>query len=242
MIKVPGTEAGIPAVGTLLAEGVNVNITLLFAGARHEQVMWSYIAALEQRAAARLPLDHIASVASFFVSRVDTLVDPLIEALVEAARGDRARQERLRSLLGQAAITNAKLAYARFREIFDSMRFAALRARGAQVQRPLWASTSTKNPAYRDVLYVEELIGPDTVNTLPHPTLQAFQDHGQVRPTLDEGLDDARATLAALAEAGVDMAAVAGQLEDEGVALFAESYDDLLRGVEEKRQAIRAAS
>lgn len=237
MIKVPGTEAGIPAVGELLAEGVNVNITLLFARERHEQVMWSYIEALERRAAAGLPLQRIASVASFFVSRVDTLVDPLLQDQLGAAGGESARQERL---LGKAAIANAKLAYARFREIFDGERFAALRARGARVQRPLWASTSTKNAAYRDVVYVEELIGPDTVNTLPHPTLQAFQDHGQVRRTLDEGLDDARATLAALAETGVDMAAATRQLEAEGVALFAESYDQLLRGVEEKRQTIRS--
>jgi transaldolase len=239
MIKVPGTEAGIPAVRQLLAEGLNVNITLLFARERHEQVMWAYVEAMEQRAAAGQPIDHVASVASFFVSRVDTLVDQQLQAKIDAASGDGDRQERLRGLLGKSAIANAKLAYAGFRTIFDGERFAVLRAQGAQVQRPLWASTSTKNPAYRDVVYVEALIGPDTVNTLPHPTLQAFQDHGRVERTLEVGLDDARATLAGLAEAGIDEAAVTRQLEEEGLAVFVASYDELIAGVEEKRDRLR---
>ncbi len=236
MIKVPGTVEGAPAVEQLLSEGINVNITLLFSGQNHERVMWNYINALERRAAAGQPVDRISSVASFFVSRVDTLVDKLLEGKIEEAAGDAARQERLRGLLGKAAIANAKLAYARFREIFGDERFAKLKAKGAKVQRPLWASTSTKNPAYRDVIYVEELIGPDTVNTLPPATIEAFQDHGVVRRTIDEGLDEARATMAALAEAGIDIVAATAQLEDEGVASFAKSYDELIAGVEKKRQ------
>lgn len=240
MIKVPGTDAGIRAVGELLAEGLNVNITLLFARERHEQVMWTYVEALERRAATGLPLDRIASVASFFVSRVDTLVDRLLQAQIEAAIGDEARQERLRDQLGMSAIANAKLAYARFREIFDGERFAALRAQGAQVQRPLWASTSAKNPAYRDVVYVEGLIGADTVNTLPHPTLLAFQDHGEVRRTLDARGEDAHAVMAALHESGIDFNAVASQLEAEGIAAFVASYDELIAGVEQKRARLSA--
>jgi transaldolase len=238
MIKVPGTEAGLPAVAQLLGEGVNVNITLLFARERHEQVMWTYIEALEQRAAAGLPIEHIASVASFFVSRVDTLVDSVLRKQIEAAGSDETRQGQLRVLLGKSAIANARLAYARFREIFGGERFAALRARGAQVQRPLWASTSAKDPAYRDVVYIEELIGPDTVNTLPQPTLKAFQDHGRVRRTLDTNIAEAEATLAALDAAGIDIAAVTRQLEREGVDLFVASYDALLDGVAQKQARV----
>lgn len=239
MIKVPGTEAGLPAVVQLLGEGVNVNITLLFARERHEQVMWAYIEALEQRATAGLPIAHIASVASFFVSRVDTLVDRVLQEQIAATGSDETRQEQLRVLLGKSAIANARLAYARFREIFGSERFAALRARGAQVQRPLWASTSAKDPAYRDVVYVEQLIGPDTVNTLPHATLQAFQNHGQVRRTLDTDLDDAQAIPIILQQVGIDFAAITRQLEDEGLATFAASYDELIAGVEQKRIRLR---
>jgi transaldolase len=238
MIKVPGTAEGGAAVRQLLGEGLNINITLLFAIASHERVMQYYIEALEDRAARNQPIDRIASVASFFVSRVDTLVDTLLEEKIAAA-ADEAEQERLRALRGKAAIANAKLAYARFRELFDSERFARLRAQGAKVQRPLWASTGTKNKAYSDVLYVEELIGPDTVNTLPPATIEAFQDHGTVRRTVDQGLDEARATMAALKEIGIDYDAVTRQLEDEGVASFAKSYDELIAGVEGKREEKR---
>ncbi len=187
MIKVPGTEEGIPAVEQLLREGVNVNITLLFARERHERVMLAYIGALEERVAAGEPVDRIASVASFFVSRVDTLVDKLLDEKIKEAGGDAARAERLRGLQGKAAVANAKLAYRRFRELFDGERFAPLKAQGANVQRPLWASTGTKNKAYSDVLYVDSLIGPDTVNTLPPATMEGFQDHGTVRRTVDVG-------------------------------------------------------
>jgi transaldolase len=242
MVKVPGTAEGAPAIEQLLGEGVNVNVTLLFSLKNHERVMWNYIAALERRAAAGEPFNRIASVASFFISRVDTLVDKKLEEQIAAAEGKPAEQERLRGLLGKAAIANAKLAYARFGEIFhgaEGARFAKLKARGANVQRPLWGSTSTKNPDYRDVLYIETLIGPDTVNTVPKPTLEAFMDHGEVRRTVDEGVDEARATLAALEELGIGYDAVTEQLEDEGIALFAKSYDELIAGIEEKAEAMR---
>ena len=235
MIKVPGTSAGTQAITPLLRDGINVNITLLFSLHNHERVMWAYIEALKARAAAGQPLDRIASVASFFVSRVDTLVDRLLDERLDAT-SDATAQAQLRALQGKAAIANARLAYARFREIFDGEGFAQLKARGAHVQRPLWASTGTKNPAYGDVYYAEALIGSDTVNTMPQPTLQAFLDHGQVRRTIDTDLGDARATLEALAEAGIDFDAVTQQLEDEGVRLFVASYDELIAGVEQKQR------
>jgi transaldolase len=236
MIKVPGTSAGAHAVTPLLREGININVTLLFSLQNHERVMWAYIEALEARAAAGQPVDRIASVASFFVSRVDTLIDKLLDERI-AAIHDATEQEQLRALHGKAAIANARLAYARFREIFDGERFAKLKAQGAHVQRPLWASTGTKNAAYGDVYYVEALIGPDTVNTVPQPTLQAFLDHGQVRRTIDTDVDDARATLDALAQVGIDYAIVTQQLEDEGVKLFVASYDELIVGVARKQRS-----
>ena len=239
MIKVPGTEEGWPAIRTLLREGLNINITLLFAIEHHEAVMHAYLDALEERHAAGEPIDRIGSVASFFVSRVDTLVDKLLDAKIAEAT-DAAERARLENLRGKAAIANAKLAYARFQAIFSGSRWDTLRAAGAKVQRPLWASTSTKNPAYRDVLYVEELIGPDTVNTLPRATLDAFNDHGEVRRTLDQDLDGARRVMADLEAAGIEMGAVTRQLEDEGIASFAKSFDSLLSGVEGKREQMAA--
>jgi transaldolase len=232
--KVPGTAAGAPVVEQLRREGINVNITLLFALRNHERVMWHYISALEERAMASLPIDQIASVASFFVSRVDTLVDKQIEVRMAQTR-DADQQTQLCCLLGTVAIANAKLAYERFRAIFGGERFQRLQARGARVQRVLWASTSTKNPAYRDVRYVEELIGSDTIVTAPLKTNQAFKDHGQVRRTVDTDLEGARATIAALQSFGIDYDAVTQQLEDEGIAAFPTSYDELLAGVERKR-------
>jgi transaldolase len=199
--------------------------------------MHAYVDALEARAAKGLPVDQIASVASFFVSRVDTLVDGQLEAAAQRfeATGDQARADQARHLLGTVAIAQARLAYAQFRELFDGPRFARLRDRGAKVQRPLWASTSVKNPAYRDVLYVEELIGADTVNTLPLETLRAFREHGRVRASLEGSVDEAHATLAALSDTGIDLRQCTQQLLDEGVATFAGAYDDLLAGVERKR-------
>ena len=239
MIKVPGTDAGVPAIACLLREGLNVNVTLLFSQQHHEQVMWAYIEALEARVAAGQPVDQIASVASFFVSRVDTLVDTLLEAQMRELARSTARFEQRHALLGKAAIANARLAYARFRAIFEGERFRKLTAHGAQVQRPLWASTGTKNLAYGDVYYVEALIGPDTVNTVPMPTLQAFQHHGHVRRTIDTELDDARRVMAALQELGIDYTTITDQLEHEGTALFVASYDALIAQVEQKRREMR---
>jgi len=238
MIKIPGTAECAPAIETALSEGLNVNVTLLFSLENHERVMWHFVNALEKRAAAGQPINRIASVASFFVSRVDTAVDKQIDAKLAGLDADSAEARRLKGLRGKIAIANAKLAYARFREIFDGERFAALKAKGANVQRPLWASTGTKDKAYSDVLYVEELIGPDTVNTLPPATLEAFQDHGTVALTIDTDVDGARRALADLKAAGIDIDAITRQLEEEGVASFAKSFDDLLEGVEGKRQAV----
>lgn len=235
MIKVPGTDEGVPAIRTLLSEGVNVNITLLFSLRNHEKVMWAYIEALEERAKAGKPIDRIASVASFFVSRVDTLVDKLLDEKI-AAGGDAAA---LKALQGKVAVANARLAYENFQRIFGGDRFKTLAAKGARVQRPLWASTGTKNKAYSDVLYVDSLVGPDTVNTLPPATIEAFIDHGVVRRTVDEGVDEAHATMKALKQAGIDIDAVTKQLENEGVASFAKSFEDLLAGVEAKREQKR---
>jgi len=231
MIKVPGTDAGIPAVETLISEGINVNITLLFAVKTHEAVMEAYLAGLEKRAAAGQPIDRVGSVASFFVSRVDSSVDAALQKIVDEG-GPNA--ERARSVLGKAAVANAKMAYARFLAVFSGERWEALKARGARVQRPLWASTSTKNPDYRDVIYVEELVGPDTVNTMPLATIKAFADHGVVRRSVDVDLDQARGDLATLQELGIDMDDVTTTLQEEGVEKFAKSFHQMIQAVGEK--------
>ena len=241
MIKVPGTEEGAVAVRRLIADGINVNVTLLFAIEAHARVIESYIAGLEERAAADKPVDRIASVASFFVSRVDSAIDKQLDALAAAAK-DPQDAERLRALRGRAAIANAKMAYRLFTASFSGERWQRLADRGAHVQRPLWASTSTKNPAYRDVIYVEALIGPDTVNTLPPATLEAFRDHGETRPTVTEGLDDAERTLAALEAHGVSMQEVTDRLLVEGLASFGQSFVTLLAGLERKRATLAATS
>ena len=237
MVKIPGTRAGLPAIEQALSEGININITLLFAVERYEQVMAAYLAALERRLAAGQPLDRIASVASFFVSRVDTAVDRIVDAKARALT-DGAERERWLALRGRIAIANAKVAYQRFKPVFAGERWERLRAAGARVQRPLWASTSTKDPAYRDVYYVETLIGPHTVNTLPPQTLQAFNDHGKAEPTLERDLEAADAALRELAALGADLAQVTEQLEREGVDSFAKSYDSLMAGIAAKRDAI----
>jgi transaldolase len=239
MIKVPGTEAGLPAIERLISEGINVNVTLLFSLAGYERVMQAYLAGLERRAEAGESLERVASVASFFVSRVDTAVDAELEKKIAEA-GSEAERERLRSLFGRAAVANAKLAYQRFREIFGEERFEKLAAHGARVQRPLWASTSTKNPEYRDVIYVEELIGPDTVNTMPLATVEAFADHGIARRTLDAKLDEARADLQALADVGIDLDWITEQLQVEGVEKFVVPFRHMLQCVEEKLSEVAA--
>ncbi len=233
MIKIPGTPAGVPAIRQAIADGINVNVTLLFAIEGYRAVAEAYLAGLEERAAAGWSITPIASVASFFVSRVDTAVDKRLDALSSDATG--ARAEELAGLKGTAAVANATLAYAAFREIFSGPRWEALAAKGARAQRPLWASTSMKEPRRRDVRYVEELIGPDTVDTMPDATIAAFLDHGAVRRTLDADVAGARATLDRLARAGVDLAEVTAALQRDGVAQFAAAFDDLNRTIAAKR-------
>jgi transaldolase len=236
MIKIPGTPAGLPAYRQAIAEGININVTLLFSIASYEQVAEAYLSALEQRVAAGKPIDQISSVASFFVSRVDTAVDALLNEKVKAgAQG-------LDELFGKAAIANAKLAYQSFKRIFSGPRWEALASHGAKVQQPLWGSTSTKNPAYRDVLYVEELIGPDTVNTMPPATIDAFRDHGVVELRLERDIEGARETFRRLAAAGINLDEVTLQLQRDGVRLFAESFHDLIKAVDGKRQKLLAAA
>ncbi|HYW32635.1 MAG TPA: transaldolase [Gemmatimonas sp.] len=238
MIKVPGTPEGAEAVQQLIADGINVNVTLLFSIEAHARVIEAYIAGLEARAAAGKSVARIASVASFFVSRVDSAIDKHLDAMADA-EADSAKAETLRALRGRAAIANAKLAYRLFTASFSGARWEALSTRGASVQRPLWASTSTKNPSYRDVIYVEALIGPDTVNTLPPATLDAFRDHGETRQTVTADLDDADRVLAALEAHGVSMRAVTDTLLQEGLASFEKSFVTLLSGLERKRAALR---
>src|SRR4051812_9957805 len=227
LIKVPGTAAGVEAFRELTAQGISINVTLLFAVERYEEIAEAYVAGLEQRAAAGEPIDAIASVASFFVSRVDGKVDAALE---KAGRSD---------LHGKAAIANARVAYESFQRIFSGPRWEALAAKGASVQRPLWASTSTKNPAYPDTLYIDELIGPDTVNTLPEATIEAFEREGTVARTADVGLDEAERTWAQLQEVGVDLDDVARVLEDEGVSAFVKAFDELLSSLDQKAQTYR---
>lgn len=232
MIKVPATAAGIPAVRSLIAEGINVNVTLIFAREVYREVARAYIDGLATRLTAGHEIRGIASVASFFVSRIDTAVDAEIDRLAQS--GDAERQIALRSLRGKTAIANAKLAYADYREIISGVEWGALAGRGARTQRLLWASTGTKNPAYSDVLYVEELIGPDTVNTMPPATLEAFRDHGRLRASLTEDPQGASNVMAALDAAGISLARVTERLLDEGVTLFAEAFDKLLAAIAQR--------
>ncbi len=240
-VKVPATVPGVSAIRRLIGQGVSINVTLIFALERYEQVMQAYLCGLEDLMAARargedLPEPAtVRSVASFFVSRVDTKVDALLE---QAMKADPVRADELSALRGKAAVANAKTAYQTFLSTFQGPRWEALKAAGAKVQRPLWASTSTKNPAYRDVMYVEELIGADTVNTMPQATIDAFRDHGVVASTLTQGMDEAERHLAALAARGIDMDSVTAQLEVEGVKAFSDSFDALHASLEAKRAAI----
>jgi len=226
MIKVPATPEGIPAIRQLLEEGLNINITLLFAQSAYEQVAEAYLAALEARALKNLDLSHSASVASFFVSRIDTLIDSKIDALLKTATGS--TKDLLSSVEGKVAIANAKLTYKKYQELFGSPRWKALASKGAQTQRLLWASTSTKNPKYRDVLYVEELIGADTVDTIPPATFDAFRDHGKLRKSLTEDLPGAAEIMENLGKAGISMKEVTEKLLVDGVKLFADAFKTLL--------------
>ena len=227
MIKVPATPAGMPAIEALIGAGINVNATLIFSLGQYEAVAHAYVAGLEQLAKAGGDLSRVASVASFFISRVDSAVDKALQTHPQGA-----------PLMGKTAIANAKAAYARFGEIFDGERCAKLVAQGARVQRPLWASTSTKNPDYPDTLYIDELIGPDTVNTVPPSTLKAVLDHGRVAPTLEAGLDEVLAHLARLPELDVDLDAVTQDLLDKGVASFAQAFESLLESVAARREQL----
>jgi transaldolase / glucose-6-phosphate isomerase len=227
MIKVPGTKEGLPAIRQLLEEGININITLLFAQSVYEQVAEAFIAALEARAKKGQDVSHIASVASFFVSRIDTLVDSQIEGKLKTET-DANKRTLLSSLEGKVAIANARLTYRKYEEIYNTPRWKALAAKGAQTQRLLWASTSTKNPKYRDVLYVEELIGKDTVDTIPPATFDAFRDHGRVRPSLTENVEEAAKVMASLEKAGISMKEVTEKLVVDGVKLFADAFKQLL--------------
>jgi transaldolase / glucose-6-phosphate isomerase len=235
LIKVPATPQGVPAIERLIANGVNVNVTLLFAVKRYEAVAEAYIRGLEQRSQKSLPIDEIASVASFFVSRVDTLTDKILEGKIASALTDR-EKESLRALRGAAAVANAKAAYKKFKEIFSGPRFRTLK--GARIQRILWGSTGTKNPAYGDLKYVEELIGPDSINTVPEATLTALLDHGKIRITVLNGPEDVPKLFAALKAAGVEMDQVTADLEKEGVKLFADSFTLLLKEIADKRDTI----
>ncbi len=271
MVKIPATVEGLPAITGAIAAGINVNVTLIFSNTRYEAVMDAYLKGLEERVAAGKPVDKVASVASFFVSRVDTKVDALLTGMMgeakvrmekaqelagkaasadpklasgayyQAAAGDGALVAKAQNLGGKAAIANARLAYALYKEVFGGApqggeRFQALKAHGAREQRPLWASTGTKNPAYKDVVYVEELVGRNTVNTVPPATLAAFLDHGVVRPnSLEECVEDQALILEGLEAMGISMSAVTDQLEQEGVKAFADAFTELLAAVEARR-------
>jgi len=229
LIKVPATEAGLPAITTLIGEGINVNVTLIFAIDMYEKVMQAYMDGLRRLQDAGRSIRRVASVASFFVSRIDTLVDQLLTERLEAGN------QSLATLRGQAAVANAKIAYDRYRAVFESDAFASLRAAGARVQRPVWASTSTKNPDYPDTKYVDTLVGPNTVNTLPPHTLEALQDHGMAARTIDLDADEAYGLIERLGTVGIDMKQVTDQLLTDGVRLFAESFEKMLADIETKR-------
>jgi transaldolase len=231
MIKVPGTAEGLPAIRQLISEGININVTLLFAQEVYEKVAEAYIAGLEDLTKRGGNLKKMAGVASFFISRIDTLVDSLIEDKLKSTK-DAQQQTLLKSLLGKVAIANGKLTYQRYQKIFSGPRWEALASKGAQTQRVLWASTSTKNPAYRDVMYVEELIGPDTVDTMPPATVDAFRDHGRVRNSLTEDVPGAQKVMNDLEKAGISIKEVTTKLTTDGVKLFADAFHKLLEAVE----------
>ncbi|MGD8812897.1 MAG: transaldolase [Anaerolineales bacterium] len=236
MIKIPATEAGIPAIEQAILEGINVNVTLIFSLQRYAEVIDAYLRGLEGRLKRDQSLVHIASVASFFVSRVDTKVDGLLDTI---SLKETETVPRATALRGKIAIANAKLAYVQFKDVFASQRFERLKLHGARLQRPLWASTSTKDPAYPDTYYVDNLIGEHTVNTLPPKTLSAFREHGKAEPTLERNLSDARGQVEALESLGISMEKVTDELEEEGVNKFAESYTSVLKTIAERARSLR---
>jgi len=226
MIKVPSTQAGVPAIETLIGQGININVTLIFSLSHYQAIAEAYMSGLEKLVVNGGDLSRVASVASFFVSRVDTAVDRQLQSMGQT------------DLLGKIAVANAKLAYVRFQEIISNPRWQNLAARGGRVQRPLWASTGTKNPAYSDTLYVDNLIGPDTVNTVPPATLQAFLEHGKMARTVDIGVDQARDQVKRLTELGIDLEAVTQKLQDDGVEAFSKSFQSLMESIAQKRQQL----
>ena len=234
MVKIPATKEGLPAITRATSEGYNINVTLIFSVQRYREVAEAYIAGLEQRAREGKPVSGIASVASIFVSRIDTLVDDLVNKKIAEAK-DPAAVARLKGLLGRVAVANTKLVYQAFKEIFQGPRFAPLKAKGARVQRPLWASTGTKNPAYSDLLYVETLIGPDTVNTVPPATYAAILDHSRPAHTVESDLEGAHQVLRNLAASGIDIVGVTDKLEADGVAAFEKSFDGLNKFLGQKK-------
>jgi transaldolase/glucose-6-phosphate isomerase len=240
MIKVPGTKPGVPAIRALIGGGINVNVTLLFGIDAYLAVADAHMAGLEAFRAGGGDVSKVHGVASFFVSRIDGMIDKKIDERLATALGDEA--ETLACLRGKVAIANAKLAYEVYQEVFKSDRFKKLEAAGARVQRCLWASTSTKNPDYPDALYVEELIGPDTVNTLPRNTLEAYANHGDPAPRLEQGVDEARALMNQLDEVGIDMQQVTDELIDEGVKAFADAFDKLLDEISKKAEKVKTGS
>ena len=231
MIKIPGTAAGLPAIQQAISEGININVTLLFAQEVYEKVAEAYVNGVEALAARGGNLKKMAGVASFFISRIDTLIDGMLNEKLKST-SDASQQALLKSLLGKVAIANGKLTYQTYQRIFSGPRWETLAAKGAHTQRVLWASTSTKNPNYRDVIYVEELIGPDTVNTMPPATIDAFRDHGKLRNSLTEDIPGAQKTMDDLAKAGISMKEITDKLTVDGVKLFADAFDKLLAAVE----------
>jgi transaldolase/glucose-6-phosphate isomerase len=237
MIKVPATKPGLPAIRQLIGEGINVNITLLFSQQVYEEVVEAYLAGVEHLVAQGGDPSKIASVASFFVSRIDQSVDKLIDECL-CQTNDAAKRADLTGLRGKIAIANAKLAYQRYKRLFAGARWEKLRAEGARVQRLLWASTGTKNPAYSDVLYIEGLVAPETISTMPPATMDAFRDHGRVQPTLEENIEQARQVMATLEKSGISIDSVTAKLVEEGVQIFADAFDKLLDAVAGKRVAL----
>jgi len=237
LVKVPGTKQGVPAIEELTSEGVNVNVTLLFSTERYEEIAEAYLKGLERRAGKGQPIDEIASVASFFVSRVDTLTDKLLETRFSSA-ASKAEKDKIASLFGKAAVANARIAYKKYRSIFSGKRFLTLKGKGGHIQRILWGSSGTKNPKYSDIKYVEELIAADSINTLPEATIKAFKDHGQPKITITDGLKEAEKLFPELKSMGVDIREVTDQLEKEGVQLFSDSFFALLKEIAKKRDSI----
>jgi transaldolase len=237
MVKIPGTYEGLPAIHQSLLDGININITLLFSVNRYHEVIDAWFSALEERVERHLPVDRLASVASFFVSRVDSMVDKRLDQVIETETGD--KRELAERLKGHIAIANARLAYQAFEERVQAPRFAALAAAGAQVQRPLWASTSTKNPEYSDIYYVDSLIGPETVNTLPPKTLDAFRDHGDPVVRIYEDRKECHEMIGKLGHVGIDFDDITQELEKEGVSKFAASYDQLLETIRREQRLVQ---